>query len=144
MGLMDFNLSDVGGIITGVREAITGEKIKDPVEMAKIDMQLQSLENAIIKGQLSVNEIEAQNPNMFVSGWRPMIGWVGGIALAYQFIVYPLILWGWAAWGPEGVSPPPPVDAAALYPLLLGMLGIGGMRSFDKLKGTDTKRPGGK
>jgi len=144
MGLMDFNLSDVGGIITGVREAITGEKIKDPVEMAKIDMQLQSLENAITKGQLSVNEMEAQHPNLFVSGWRPMIGWVGGVALAYQFIVYPLILWGWAAWGPEGVSPPPPIDAAALYPLLLGMLGIGGMRSFDKMKGTDTKRPGGK
>ena len=139
MGLLDFNLSDVSGVITGVREAITGEKIKDPVEMAKIDMQLQSLENAITTGQLSINREEAKSPRIFVAGWRPFIGWVGGIALAYQFIVYPLILWGWAAWGPDGVSPPPSVDAAALYPLLLGMLGIGSMRSFDKLKKTDTK-----
>ncbi len=144
MGLLDFNLSDVGGIITGVREAITGEKIKDPAVMAKIDLQLQTLENALTTGQLEINKAEATNPNVFVAGWRPFIGWVGGLALAYQFLLYPLIVWGWVAMGKTIASAPPVVDSSALYPIILGMLGIGGMRSFDKLKGVDTKRLGGK
>jgi len=139
MALMDFNLSDVGGIVTGIREAITGEKIKDPVEMAKVELQLQSLENALKTGQLEINKAEASHPSVFIAGWRPFIGWVGGIAFAYQFVAYPLILWAWAAWGVEGVSAPPVMDLGALMTLLVGMLGIGGMRSFDKLKQTDTR-----
>ncbi len=139
MGLLDFNLSDIGGVLTSAREAITGEKIKDPAEMAKIDMQLQQLENALITGQLKVNEAEASNPHVFVAGWRPFIGWVGGAALAYQFLLYPLITWGWVVYGNSIDTAPPAVDASALYPVILGMLGIGGLRSLDKFNNTDTK-----
>ena len=139
MGLLDFNLSDVGGVITGVREAITGEKIKDPVEMAKVELQLQALENALKTGQLEVNKAEAQHGSVFVAGWRPFIGWVGGCGFSYQFILHPILLWAWSAWGVVGVAAPPPVDTGTLLTLLLGMLGIGAQRSFDKLKKTDTK-----
>jgi len=139
MGLLDFNLSDVGGILTSAREAITGKRIEDPTELAKIDLQLQTLENALITGQLKVNEEEAKSGSFFVAGWRPMIGWVCGSALAYQFLLYPLIVWGWVASGNHIDTAPPMIDGSALYPVLLGMLGIGGMRSFDKLKNTDTK-----
>jgi len=140
MGLLDFNLSDVGGILTSAREAITGEKIKDPAEMAKVGVKLQQLENALITGQLSVNEAEANNPHVFVAGWRPFIGWVGGTALAYQFLLYPLITWAWVAYGNPIETAPPAIDSSALYPVILGMLGIGGLRSLDKFNSTDTKR----
>jgi len=139
MGLLDFNLSDVGGILTSAREAITGKRIEDPTELAKIDLQLQTLANALMTGQLKVNEAEAKSGSFFVAGWRPMIGWVCGSALAYQFLLYPLIVWGWVASGNNIETAPPMIDGSALYPVLLGMLGIGGMRSFDKLKNTDTK-----
>jgi len=142
MGLLDFNLSDIGGVLTSAREAITGEKIKDPAEMAKISLQLQQLEQGLITGQLKVNEAEASNPHVFVAGWRPFIGWVGGSALAYQFLLYPLITWGWVASGNTLDTAPPMIDASALYPVILGMLGIGGMRSLDKFNKVDTKRTG--
>jgi len=139
MGLLDFNLSDVGGILTSAREAITGEKIKDPAEMAKIDLQLEQLEQALVSGQLNINKAEATNPHIFVAGWRPAIGWVGAMALAYQFILYPLITWSWVAAGYAIDTAPPMIDASELYPIILGMLGIGTMRSWDKFKGTDTR-----
>jgi len=140
MGLLDFNLSDIGGILTSAREAITGKKITNPAEMAKIDLQLQTLENALTTGQLAINKAEAQSSHWFVASWRPFIGWVGGMALAYQFLLYPLIVWAWVATGNDIETAPPMVDASALYPVLLGMLGIGGLRSLDKFHGTDTKR----
>jgi len=139
MGLIDFSLSDIGNVITGIREAITGEKIKDPVEMAKVQLQLEELDKAIQKGQLSINREEARNPNIFVAGWRPFIGWVGGISLTYQFVIYPLMIWAWALWGPSDVTAPPPLDASVLFTIVISMLGVGTMRSYDKLKGTDTK-----
>lgn len=139
MGMFDFNLSDVGGILTSAREAITGEKIVDPVAIAQIDLKLQALENALTSGQMEINKTEAEHPNVFVAGWRPFIGWVGGGAFAYQFLLHPLIAWGWVAYGMPIETAPPVVDSAALYPVILGMLGIGGMRSFDKMKGSDTK-----
>ena len=142
MGLLDFNLSDVGGILTSAREAITGEKIKDPAEMAKISLQLEQLDNALTTGQLEVNKAEANNPHVFVAGWRPFIGWVGGAALAYQFLLYPLIAWAWVAYGNPIETAPPMVDASALYPVILGMLGIGGLRTIDKIQKVDTKRTG--
>jgi hypothetical protein len=139
MGLLDFNLSDVGGILTSAREAITGEKIKDPAEIAKINLQLEALDNALTTGQLKINETEASNPHVFVAGWRPFIGWVGGMAIAYQFLLYPLITWGWVASGHLLSDAPPMIDASALYPVILGMLGIRGLRTIDKIKKTDTK-----
>ena len=143
MGLIDFSLGDIGNLLTGAREAITGKKITDPTELAKIDLQLQQLENAITTGQLKVNEAEAASPHLFVAGWRPFVGWVGGLALAYQFLAYPLIVWGWVASGRALDTAPPMIDGSALYPIIMGMLGIGGMRSWDKLKGVDTKRVSG-
>lgn len=84
--------------------------------------------------QASVNRSEAGSSHLFVAGWRPAIGWVGTIALAYQFIVYPLLLWIY----PD--SAPPHMEADILYAMMTGMLGLAGMRSIDKFKRTDTKK----
>ena len=139
MGLLDFNLSDVGGILTSAREAITGEKLKDPAEMAKIDLQLQQLENAAKSGQLAINLAEAKHPSIFVAGARPFIMWGCGFALLYASIFEPMARFvAQVMVGYTGDFPA--IDTNLTMQVLLGLLGLGGMRSFDKHKGTDTKR----
>ena len=89
---------------------------------------------SIVQGQLDVNKEEAKNPSVFVSGWRPFIGWVCGTALGYTFIGYPFLIWFTAAFHP-GFVPPKLGNDGMLYELLFGMLGMGGLRTFEKVKG---------
>jgi len=132
MGMIDFSLGDVGSLFTDIREAITGEKIKDPNEQAKIQLELDKLEQAIKQGQIEINKAEAKSANWFVAGWRPFLGWVGGVALAYTFILSPLILWGCRINGID--IEPPKLETTMLFNLVLAMLGFGGMRTYEKLK----------
>lgn len=146
MAMVDFKLGDVGNIFTSIREAITGDKIKDPVEMAKIDLQLQTLEQASRDGQISINKIEAAHKNLFVAGWRPFIGWVCGVAIAYAFIGQPIFEWVVAlnGWGEETVAmihgekvtypgvTVPQIDVGVLYNLVIAMLGMAGLRTYEK------------
>lgn len=87
----------------------------------------------IAKSQVSVNQIEASNGSLFVAGWRPFIGWVCGAALAYQYVARPLVMWGILSAG-YTVPEMPGLDDN-LWQLLLGMLGLGGLRTFEKVKG---------
>ena len=130
MGLMDFSLGDIGSVFTGIREAITGEKIKDPAEMAKISLQLSQLEHMANEGQISINKIEAAHDSLFVAGWRPFIGWVCGIAIAYAFVLQPLIEWGIAIAKLDIKAPTLQVDT--LYQLVLAMLGMATLRTYEK------------
>ncbi len=98
------------------------------------ELALLAAETDLAKGQQSINLEEAKNENLFVSGWRPFIGWVCGAAFAYHFVLQPLLAFGFAASGHE-VSLPD-FDMEALYTVLAGLLGLGGMRSFEKIKGT--------
>jgi len=84
--------------------------------------------------QVSVNQAEAKHRSIFVAGWRPFIGWTCGFALAYHFVVAPLILFG-AGWAGAEIPKLPTFDMDSLMTVLLGMLGLGGMRSFEKAKG---------
>ena len=81
--------------------------------------------------QIKVNEAEAKG-NWFQSSWRPLIGWISGLSLGINYMVSP-ILAGFGVIIPQA-------DMSVMMPLMFGMLGIGGMRSFDKLKKTDTKK----
>ena len=105
MALMDFKLGDIGSIFTSAREAITGKKILDEQAMAELEFKLSQLEHLANQGQIEVNKIEAASSNLFVSGWRPMIGWTCGIAIAYSFVLQPMIEWYIAISGLEIVSP---------------------------------------
>jgi len=89
---------------------------------------------AIVQGQLAVNQAEAANPSLLVAGWRPAIGWICGGALAYTYLLYPLLVWAAAIWWPN-LTPPKLGNDGMLYELLLGMLGLGGLRTFEKVKG---------
>jgi len=154
MALMDFSLGDIGGLFTGLREAITGEKIEDPVELAKIDLQLQELERLANAGQMEVNKVEAAHKSIFVAGWRPWLGWVCGMSIAYSFIGQPLLEWGLVffdhqiavktvidgsiVWS-EGIKVPQ-IDSENLMELTLGMLGLAGLRTYEKTKGVSRER----
>lgn len=140
MGIFDL---DFGGIISGVGQIIDDIHTSDE-ERQKILLEGMQIEADLRKGQMDINETEAKHKSIFVAGWRPFIGWVGGAALAYQFILYPLLIWIWSfaqgqGWISVDLSAPPILNTGALLTVITGMLGIGGMRSYDKLKGTDTK-----
>lgn len=128
----------IGSIVEGVGK-IADDLFTSDEERLKMALKEKEIEANLIMAQIDTNKEEARHKSVFVAGWRPFIGWVGGFALAYQFILYPLLVWGWALFEGPG-EPPPPFKSDVLYTLIAGMLGIGGMRSFDKLKGTDTTR----
>jgi hypothetical protein len=94
--------------------------------------QLQS----VTTDQSGVDKVEAANSSMFVAGWRPMIGWVCGVALGSQYIVRPLIQWGFA-FAHQSAPTLPGIDDQ-LWQLMFGLLGMGALRSFDKVKGVAT------
>ena len=83
-------------------------------------------ETELAKGQLEINKAEAANPNLFVSGWRPCVGWVCCLALAYQFFIRPaLVTFG---------KPAPDLPMGDLITILLGLLGLGTLRTVEKIK----------
>lgn len=137
MALVDFDLGDVGDVLIKAREAITGEAIEDPIRNAEVALKLKQLEQAIGMGQIEINRVEAQSKNLFVSGWRPFIGWVGGVALAYNFIIAPTAVWIAEING--AVASLPTIDIGVLFNLILAMLGFGGLRTYEKIKGVQDR-----
>jgi len=88
---------------------------------------------ALVQGQMDVNKAEAASPNAFTSGWRPAIGWVCGLALLFQYILRPMLMWFGVIAGHQW--PPLPGIDDNLWQLMLGLLGLGGLRTFEKTKG---------
>lgn len=133
MALLDFNLGDVGGIFKDIREAITGETIKDPMKLAELEADLQKLEHAANMGQIAVNKEEAKHSSIFVAGARPAILWVCAAAFAYTFIGHPIIEWYVSI--NDIVVDIPELETDYLLELTMAMLGFGGLRTYEKLKG---------
>ncbi|MFZ3043581.1 MAG: 3TM-type holin [Minisyncoccia bacterium] len=89
---------------------------------------------SLVQGQLEVNKAEASSNSMFVAGWRPYIGWICGSALGYTYLLYPILTWVTTVWFPS-ITPPVLGNDGMLYELLFGMLGMGALRTFEKVKG---------
>ena len=89
---------------------------------------------ALAVAQIELNKQEAKHRNVFVSGWRPFVGWICAIALAYNFIVRDLMAWIILNTG-EAITLPPALAMEHLMTILLGMLGLGGLRTYEKQKG---------
>lgn len=129
-GLVDFSLGDIGQVLVRAREAITGERITDPTELAKIDLELAKMQEAVNTGQIEINKIEAAHKSLFVAGWRPFIGWVCGFAIAYAFVAQPLIEWAVRLYGSDIATPA--INTDTLYQLVIAMLGLAGLRTYEK------------
>jgi hypothetical protein len=84
-------------------------------------------------GQIEVNKAEASHSSIFVAGWRPGLGWICVAGLAYNFIVYPMMTWLVVVSGSQFT--PPPLMSDNLMELVLGMLGLGALRTAEKWKG---------
>ncbi|MBC3906198.1 holin family protein [Undibacterium umbellatum] len=114
----------------------------DPAQAASAKLELiklqQSGELAQIAGQMEINKVEAASSSTFVAGWRPFIGWVCGAAFAYKFVLAPIGAFVLAAVGHPIVMPV--LDFTEMSSVLLGMLGLGGMRTLEKIKGAESNR----
>lgn len=97
-------------------------------EKAQAQMVLEKIRQSPHILQAEINKIEAQHRSVFVAGWRPFIGWICGVGLFFTFIINPLLQW-WS--GQEG--PALPLDAMTM--LVTALLGLGGLRTFEKLNG---------
>ena len=134
-----------GAVIKGVTDIID-KVIPDPAQRDKAKLgvltlqqngQLEELKATIqlALAQAQLDNTEASSPSLFKSGWRPFIGWTCGGGLFYQFIFRPIGGWiieNWVHW-----PLPPSLDLTTLMPLLFGMLGLGAMRTVEKIKGVD-------
>jgi hypothetical protein len=120
------------GSIFDIGKTLLDRFIPDPAEKAKAEMEMFKMaadgELKQIVAQLEINAKEAAHPSIWVSGWRPGVGWVCVAALCYQFLLRPLFI------GFELAPHMPGLDDT-LWQLLFGMLGIGGLRTFEKTKG---------
>lgn len=88
----------------------------------------------IALAQIAVNQAEASSGSIFVGGWRPFVGWTCGVALAYHFVGQPIIMFAVAMFGLD-LPTLPEFDMGSLLTVLMGMLGLGGLRTFEKFKG---------
>jgi hypothetical protein len=86
-------------------------------------------------GQMEINKVEAAHKSIFVAGWRPFIGWVCGFALAWHFILYDIAQWMQLSFFPDSPQLPALNGTETLITVLLSMLGLGGLRTFEKIKG---------
>lgn len=116
--------------------------IPDPAKAAEAKLKLFELEQngelAQITGQLAVNQEEAKSSSIFIAGWRPFIGWVCGVAFAVQFVAGPLGIFVAGLLGKSLIFPTLALDQ--MMPVLLGMLGLGAYRTFEKVKGAEGNR----
>lgn len=112
------------------------DRIPDPTARAKAAEAMQAAELAgeleAMRGQLEINKVEAASSSVFVSGWRPFIGWVCGAGLTYQFVLRPFVSWACAI---SDLNSPPNLDAGELMPLVVALLGLGGYRTYEKVQG---------
>lgn len=135
MGILDF-IPLIGNVLDRI--------LPDPKVAAEAKLQVLTLaqngqlevlhsETQLALGQQDINKVEATNQNVFVSGWRPFIGWVCGSAMAYKFILAPLLAFAFAVFGhPLNL---PVLDYAEMSTVLMGMLGLGGLRTYEKVRG---------
>ena len=138
MGISFANI-DIGGLFSGIgtlakdiRAAITGKEPIDATKAAELELKLLELEQSASNAQTEINKLEAASTSLFVSGWRPAVGWTGVIGLNYQFIINPVL--SWASTNFQWIAPPV-IDTSVLIQLIMALLGVGGMRTYEKVKG---------
>jgi len=124
-------LNSIGNFAKDVRQAITGEISAE--KKAELEQKAMELEFGMMKAQTDINLEEAKNPNLFVSGWRPFIGWMCGVSLWWQFMGNSIFEWIVKLLGKD--IKPPVLNTEGLITILLALLGLGTMRMVEKVRG---------
>tara|TARA_R100001591_G_scaffold117715_1_gene137857 strand:+ start:399 stop:782 length:384 start_codon:yes stop_codon:yes gene_type:complete len=124
-------VSQLVGPVTGLLDKFIEDKDQKAALAHEIATMSEKHAHEALKGQLEINKVEAAHHSIFVSGWRPAIGWVCMLGLFYNVIVANIL----GIWVDV-----PEVDTTLLVPVMMGMLGIGAMRSYEKVKGVSREK----
>lgn len=133
--LFDFGSKIIDKIFPDKTQA---EQAKAALKLAQEQGQLQEEQAAWdnAKAQLDVNKTEAASSSIFVAGWRPAVGWACAASFAWSFVAQPFaVFWIKVANSAFDVHSLPVLDTSSMMPVLLGMLGLGGLRTFEKIRG---------
>ena len=128
--------------LAGPVESIIGKFVQDKDQKAALAHEIATLAekqaNEQALAQIEVNKVEAAHQSLFIAGWRPSIGWVCSLAMLLNFILIPFINLG-LDFAQMGIKLDM-IEMETMMPVLLGMLGLGGMRTAEKLKGVQRER----
>jgi|TARA_R110002012_G_scaffold18278_1_gene67448 hypothetical protein len=119
--------------VTGLLDKFIEDKDQKNQLAHEISTMAERHAQELAKGQLEINKAEAQSRNVFIAGWRPFIGWTCGVAMAYNYVIHPILMFTLAQF--NYLVAIPALDLSEMMPVLMGMLGLGGLRSFEKYKG---------
>lgn len=121
----------IGSLVSGIINKFFPNKSEEEKQKIAAELQQMTLESDLAKMQLEINKTEAASDDRFVSGWRPFIGWVCGVAFAWQYIGIPIITCiSTLAGVPINL---PHFDMEGLMPVLIGLLGLAGYRTIEKV-----------
>jgi roadblock/LC7 domain-containing protein len=124
-------LAQLIGPVTGLLDKFIEDKDQKNALAHELATMADNHAQELAKGQLAVNAVEAAHKSLFVAGWRPFCGWVASAGLAYNVIISQIL----GIWFEV-----PTVDPSLLTPILMGMLGMGAMRSYEKTKGVQREK----
>lgn len=126
------------GVLVPAVSNILDKFIEDKDQKAKLAHEIATMAerqaHEIALAQIEVNKAEAQSTSLFKSGWRPFLGWVCAAAFAYHFLAQPVVIFLLSYFGLEPVTLPE-FDMGSMMTVLMGMLGLGGLRTYEKQKG---------
>jgi len=124
-------LTSLIGPVSGLLDKFVEDKDQKNALAHEISTLASRQATELAKGQLEINKIEAAHKSLFVAGWRPFCGWIAGLALMYSTIIAPIL----GIWFTV-----PPIDNSLLSTVLLGMLGMAGIRGYEKTKGVQREK----
>lgn len=128
---------DIGGSL--IKHFFPDAKDQDAARLKLLELQQSgalaelAASTDLAKAQDAINQVEAGSSSLFIAGWRPAIGWICGLAFLWSFVLEPICAFLATLYGWQGTLPR--LNTSEIMPVLLGMLGLGAYRSYDKTKG---------
>lgn len=126
-------ITSIGAIIEKILASILPNSPKEKLDAARVAIEAKIAEDAPLLEQLKVNAEEAKHESVFVAGWRPAIGWTCALAFSWAFVLQPICLFIASAVG-HPINNLPAISMTDILPVLLGMLGLAGYRTFEKTR----------